>query len=167
MHKCILTFLPIESGSMATGGHLSSEDGCLTLETPGILNWPVNKNRLQGHLQGLSMLPVLFKNHRRQATFCICDLRAFLAESASSFWPCVTVAFPQQTTLLSEAFISCVLDEGWPSLTWQHPRGPGFRVAQVFSSGSLSAALGPYLAPVCVSWYLSVTLSLSSWWLRK
>lgn len=123
MHKCILTFLPIESGLMATRGHLSSEDGCLTLETPGILNWPVNKNRLQGHLQGLSMLPVLFKNHRWQATFFICDLRAFLAESASSFWPCVTVAFPQQTTLLSEAFISCVLDEGWPSLIWQHPQG--------------------------------------------
>ena len=116
MHKCILIFLPIESGSMATRGHLSSEDGCLTLEIPGILNWPVYENRLQGHLQGLSMLHVFFKNHRWQSTFFICDLRAFLAESAASFWPRVTVAFPQQTTLLSEAFLSCVLDEEWPSL---------------------------------------------------
>ena len=86
MHKCILIFLPIESGSMATRGHLSSEDGCLTLEIPGILNWPVNKNRLQGHVQGLIMLHVFFKNHRWQSTFFICDLRAFLAESASSFY---------------------------------------------------------------------------------
>lgn len=89
----------------------------------GILNWPVYENRLQGNLQGLSMLHVFFKNHRWQSTFFICDLRAFLAESASSFWPRVTVAFPQQTTLLSEAFLSCVLDEEWPSLIWQHHRG--------------------------------------------
>ena len=74
MHKCILIFLPIESGSMATRGHLSSEDGCLTLEIPGILNWPVYENRLQGHLQGLSMLHVFFKNHRWQSTFLYATL---------------------------------------------------------------------------------------------
>lgn len=115
-------FLPIESGSMATRGHLSSEDDWhwrLLEFSTGLLI--TTDYKVTSRVWACSS--VFFKNHRWQSTLFICDLSAFLAESASSFWPCVTVAFPQQATLLSEAFISCVLDEGWPSLIWQHHRG--------------------------------------------
>lgn len=145
MHKCILTFLLIESGSMATRGHLSSEDGCLTLRllefSTGLLirtDYKVTSRVWACSLYSLKIIG-------GRQLFVYATLGAFLAESASSF--CLVSLWYSSADYLTVrgAHLLCA---GWGVAQSHMTAPPGTRLcsSQVSSSGSLSAALGPYLA---------------------